>query len=1503
MLYERYADKIKKIAAVRDKILKFKFLIIGVLVANFVLTVCFLATQGMMLGGIRGQTEYTYGNDVEFSATALFALRPSMEYSTDDGETWVKEAPVMPGQYKVRAVTHRLFVIPQRSEPVDFVINRKDLVLTLKEREIEWRTLPTVKASGLVRGDAISDVDVIVNNEEIGEAAADINENTVRVFSTDGSNVTFAYNITAEDGIINVTERPITLKANDVSKMYDGFTAMPDGYSFVDSSVLAGHTLSVSFSQLTQTTVGHESIKIADVKIFEGSKEVTNYYRVATRDGDANITKRPITVTPIDDEKIYDGKTFSKYSYLPIKDGDLVDGDEATVILGTPALSDVGSENIRVSSVTIKGIRGDVTHCYEITKETAQARITPRPIKITTKYFEKQYDGNTITLTSPTHYVVEGELVSNHGVVLALRTPSNYVNVCKDKPYDVEYYFTAGGVKNTNISKNYEVTLVNDECITITTSLIEITAKDITGLTYSATNIYANSFVNNQIICSAYLGRNYSVSVDFAAGAYKNAGTYNYTLNCRVLYGGVDVSQNFDIKIKYTGANSSKIVIDPYAVTISLNDLTKTYDGKAVTESECVKVSSLVGNEKLKISGFTNCVNVLIKNGSVSAYSFTITHAFDASSGAIASNYKVTYAQNKHDVSVTIRQHAVTISLNDLTKIYDGKAVAESECVKVSSLVGNEKLKINGFSNCVNVNRDTYGKVISYNLQIKYAFDSSSGAIADNYYVTYSNGKTSVNVLINPVAVQIIANDYTKMYDGKAADFKNVNALKLSLQSGVVTDSGKLEYALVGTDKLTVGFGGNAQYVDVVRSSGSTGYGSYQYTVSWKINSNNTGNYDVSVSYTNKSAQKSQVTIVPVRVEVSALDYEKIYDGTYVSVNDSKVTNIFVSAAYSNGAYTSYKEIFVDNASSKACYYLDSAKNDKISVFFSGQGKYKNVLRDGDGSVISYLYTINYDVEESKDTTVTDRIIDNYDVVVIYTRDSDGDMKTDCSRITIRPVIVNIAANNYSKIYDDVAVTAMTDGVLSDMIVDSLKINGAYAVVNRKHAVVNGKVQSYYELVSYTENGTKVVEKMVLALANADTGLVADKFVDVKRNDLGEVVAYRYYVVGEMLDGALMSNYELYISYDEYDSAKKEEYSKIIIVPRTVYVTTESGKFVFDGNAHSYPKGKIETGKDTDGDGVIDTGILGHHSKKEANGSWSDYLEMVNVGTKLNTVDFTVIETSSGINKSSNYEIVCKGGTLTIEPITVSFSAVSIKPEYSGKPCDVDVKPYSKVTLLDGDKILFVRAATDQIDVGEGVSYISLVVIKTRYGYEVYTFDGKTATVNTYQRKSSAEDMKIVVAYGEYIVIDVSDNVSYCTYDVKAQTHATTNADRYDDTAEESYSYYNFANKNGRIIVQPRRITVVCTSETASSGPLSGTARITVGNMVEGHYVYFVTSGTATTPGVPATNTVVDIQIYSSEDMSPGTLLDDSVKDNYYFEIIDGTLLIEDDGWGAMLKP
>ena len=1636
MLYERYADKIKRIAAVRDIILRFKFLIIGVLVANFILTVCFLATQGMILGGIKGETEYTYGNDVEFRATALFSLRPSMEYSSDGGETWEKEAPVMPGEYKVRAKTHRMFVIPQRSESVDFVISKKNLVLTLKDNEVEWRAIPSVNTDGLVRGDALSSVEVVVDSTAIGEATADIMESTACITSPDGNDVTGAYNITAEDGTVNVIAKLVTLKANDVTKTYDGTPLAVDGYTVVDGGVIKGHTLDVSFNEPALTNVGSKDIKITGVKIFEGSEDVTEFYRVLTQDGVAKvtkrpvsivahdfekvydgealnltsftltdadgdhrlpagdewdirasaktvesnltdpqeiigyvgyagikngehdvssnykitldngnvkITKRPITVTPIDETKTYDGKAFSMYSYAPIADGALVSGDKATVILNTPALIDAGSENIRVSSVTIKGARGDVTHCYEIKKESATAEITPRPIKIIMQDFEKEYDGNTITLTSPTHYTVDGEFVLDHGVVVDFKTPSEYVLACKNKPYDVEYYLTVGGVKNTRISKNYDVTFVNEAVITVTSRLIEVTANDIMGLVYSATDYEISHFLGNQITYVEYLGKQYSFTIAFTDGKYRNAGTYDYTLDCRVWMDGVDVSGEFDIIIDYTGTNSSEIVIAPYTVTVKINNVEKIYDGKAVTETECITVNkTLIGGDRLVINGFkTDCINVLYdKNENVIAYKFKISHSFDLSSGSYAGNYGVSYYGDEREVNITVK----------------------------------------------------------------------------------------------PVTVRITANDYAKMYDGNAAEFKNVNAVKLDMNSGTFTYKGEDAYLLVGSDTLTLGFGGGAKYVDVLRYEGKAGYGSYQYTVDWKVNSTNTGNYAVSVDYTDDGEQTSDVTIVPVRVEISAMNYEKVYDATYVSVNDSKVTNIVVSTGYSNGVYTFYKEIFWDAASADAVYYyLDSAKNDKINILFGNNAEYINVLRDSDGNVIAYEYTVDYTVTDAKDATVTDRIIDNYDVEIIYTTDSNADLKTDCSlikiypiavsvtannvsryydgteykitdsglltlmvsktydfangaytsystvglatldgkqqsyyeifkykdgktdkiakiavafgesqeiknvkrdadgkvvpyeytvnwqlydcivnnyevavsyqecrndvlidtgyysTITIEPVIVNIKANDYSKIYDDTAVRITDDGVITNVSVQELKIDGSYLTVSKELAVLDGKKQSYYELVSYVDGKTTVVEKMILRFVDADTGNIVDGYVDVKRHADGGIIAYSYNVIGEMLDGALLSNYELAVSYELL------YFSRIYIVPRPVYVTTESKEFDFDGKAHSYPVGKIEAGEDIDGDKILDTGILSHHKKKEADGVWSDFLEMTLVGTKTNTVSFNIIASEGGADKTSNYEIVCVGGTLTVKPLSVSFKASSVKGEYIGKTFDIAVKSDKNVTLFDGDEILFVRAETKQVDAGTGKSYISLAVIKTCYGYEIYTFDGKNATVRTYQRDVENKDMQIVIADGQYIVISASKTVTYYTYDQDKEDIFDENAIWREDIGEESYSYYNFDNVDGKVVVLPREVIILCSSETAEFGPLTGTAIVTKDNMIDGHYLYFVTSGEAVEEGITVINTVriEDIQIYSSAEMTPETLLPEYVKDNYKFTIKDGTLLIK----------
>ena len=1749
MLYESYAEKIKRFAAVRDKILKFKFLIIGVLVANFVLTVCFLATQGMMLGGIRGDTEYTYGNDVKFNATALFALRPTMEYSAD-GEKWEKEAPVMPGEYKVRAVTHRLFVIPQRSKPVDFVINKKDLILTLEDTELEWRELPTVRTSGLVRGDVLSSVNVDVDNTGIGEANADIVENTAFVTSKDGNDVTSAYNITAEDTVVSILEKLLTLKANDAKKMYDGTSVQAKGYSIVNGGVFDGHKLDVSFSEPALTNVGRKNIKITGVKIFEGSEDVTAFYRVVTQDGVAEVTKRPVrvvagdfvkvydgkminltekfalydadgdddlpagdtwevsssyevinsnlidpqeiigyigsvrienafeedvsfnydievdngnikiskrplTLKAVKEEKTYDGDTFAAYRYEPIAAGALAVGDSITVKMNSPVLKNAGSEGIRFSSVSVKSSRGDVTHCYEISKTGATAVIKPISIKITMLDLEKEYDGNRILLSSPANYTVDGKFVSGHGIAVELINPDEYIYACRDKAFDVRYYITVGGSKNTAMEKNYDVKVVNNAKITITSRIIYVSANDISGLTYSAKDIKISDFIGSKIKYDHCLGKQYEFTVDFTK-KYRNAGTFDYTLDCRVWQGGEDVTDEFDINVTYTGAKSSKIVIAPYEVTVSLRDYGKIYDGITTLfrYEDCINVSSpLLGGDKLTVNGFVDCTNVnRDSDGNVIPHVLPITHSFTLVTGSAESNYRIIYANGKHDVRITIYPYEVKVTLKDVNKIYDGDVVQYAQCISVDrQLVGSDSLTIVGFkSGLVNVQRDADGKVIPYELPISHKFTLYGGSIEGNYDIIYVGDKHNVKITVEPVDVLITANDYVKMYDAKKAEFKNVNSVTLVKNNGTYTYKDKDSYALIGSDTLTLGFGGNAEYVDVVRQEGKTSYGYYSYTVDWKVNSKNTGNYDVSVDYTNDQKKTSKVTIVPVLVQITALDYEKVYDATYVSVNDSQVNNITVSTGYSDGKYTSYREIFVDDAAAKTVYYyLDSAKNDKINIIFGNNAEYINVLRDADGNVIDYLYTVEYTVVESKDKTVTDRIIDNYDVVIAYTSDSNDDQKLDCSCIRILPISVSVSANNvsryydgteykitdsglltvkvsdtydfetkkyisystvglatldgkqqsyydifkykegktdkiakiafafvesqeiknvkrdeygnvvsyeytikwgfsdcladnyevtvtykasktvydeyenpietvrystilinpvvvyidanyYSKIYDDKAVSITDEGVISNMTVQSLKIDGTFITVRRNLATVGGKTQNYYELVSYVNGKTTVVEKMILRFVDVDTGLTVDEYVDVKRDAKGNAVAYRYNVIGEMLDGALLSNYELDVTYESYDyddiTGDEIEFSRINILPRRIYVTTESKEFAFDSKAHSYPVGKIEAGVDNNNDGILDTGILSHHKKKEADGVWNDYLKITQVGTKTNTVEFNVVASKDGVDKTSNYEIVCTGGKLTVKPITVTLSAKSVKTEYNGKAYDaVGVKSYDKVALFGADKILFARAATSQIDAGKGDTYISIAVIKTLNGYEVYYGDPYRTRTVTYQRKSASEQMRIVVTDGQYIIIGADDTVSYHTYDSNKTTYSNSNASECSNTEEENYSYYEFDNVDGTAIVEKRKITIVCSSETSSGDSVRGTARITVGSMIDGHYLYFPTSGEATEKGVPVANTVryEDIAIYSSKDMTSDTKLDESVKNNYDFEIIPGELLIK----------
>ena len=93
MYYEPYEQKILKLARIRDKIYKLRFLILAVFLVVTGTIVGLVAAKGAFFEGVSIEVSYVYGEEITPKASA-FMSKTSYEYY--DGTEWSEEKPFMP---------------------------------------------------------------------------------------------------------------------------------------------------------------------------------------------------------------------------------------------------------------------------------------------------------------------------------------------------------------------------------------------------------------------------------------------------------------------------------------------------------------------------------------------------------------------------------------------------------------------------------------------------------------------------------------------------------------------------------------------------------------------------------------------------------------------------------------------------------------------------------------------------------------------------------------------------------------------------------------------------------------------------------------------------------------------------------------------------------------------------------------------------------------------------------------------------------------------------------------------------------------------------------------------------------------------------------------------------------------------------------------------------------------------------------------------------------------
>ena len=130
MLYDNYQNKIAKIARVLSKLVRMLPIILAVLAVITAGVITSLAFKGTVTD-LEIPSEVEYGSSFHCESSAFWS-DVQYEYSTDNGKSWQKECPHLPGTYQVRACGKSIFGNPRYSDIESFTVVPKKA--TVSER-------------------------------------------------------------------------------------------------------------------------------------------------------------------------------------------------------------------------------------------------------------------------------------------------------------------------------------------------------------------------------------------------------------------------------------------------------------------------------------------------------------------------------------------------------------------------------------------------------------------------------------------------------------------------------------------------------------------------------------------------------------------------------------------------------------------------------------------------------------------------------------------------------------------------------------------------------------------------------------------------------------------------------------------------------------------------------------------------------------------------------------------------------------------------------------------------------------------------------------------------------------------------------------------------------------------------------------------------------------------------------------------------------------------------
>ncbi len=1284
------------------------------------------------------------------------------------------------------------------------------------------------------------------------------------VVDPNGNDVSAQFSVTAKSGKLTISPKDVTITSGSAEKTYDGTALTEESAKVTAGDFADGEEAGVSYTYSGSQTNAGSSKNTFEV-VFDGTTAKASNYNVAKVPGDLTVNavtgKVIVTITEHGGSYTYDGVEHSATGYDVKSDNTLYNAKDFT-FSGTDSVSgtNAGTYNMELKAGDFQNANPNFTN-VEFVIEDNTLTIAKRAVELTSATDSKVYDGTALTNKSVT--ITSGSFVN--GQSFTAEATGSVTNV-SEGVVDNGFTYTLTGGATEGEGGNYVITKKTGTLsITPVTSKVTVTITgNNTTATYDGTEKSASGYkasISNELYKASDF--TYTGSSEVKA---TNAGTYAMGLTDGTFQ---NQSANFT-NVEFV-VTDGELAIAKREVTLKSADLTKPYDGTALTNGETA-LATETGWAEGEGATYTFTGSQTLVGSSDNAFSYTLNE------GTNKDNYNI--AKTEGSLTVTSREakYAITVVANSTTVTYDGKEHEANGAQTYEFTVDGQTYTVSGLvtENPKATNAGTYTNNISGTPVVK---DANGNDVSSEFAVTTQNG----TLTIEKAAATLKSASASKTYDG--------------------TELTKHEMETVSG--FAEGEGVDITYTGTITNAGSS---ANTYTYQAKAGTNLANYKEITPEY-------GTLTVTPVTDKVTVTITEnsdsKVYNGQEQQVEGYTSTS-------SNKLYTESCFSFVGAADHKVAkgtnvgtYDMNLAASDfqNVSANFSNvefkivDGQLEITPAEIDGQSVVWNKT---DVVKTYDgntyTAGTATATDKYGnaLTVEYSVDgktwyadpsqitalNHGDSKkiqlratsdnykqgsyaTESENLTINKRSLTFASAGDSKVYDG---TPLTRNQQSDVTVGldgfvagegaTFDITGSQTNVGSSdnaftYEFNEGTLAENYQVVSSTagklivtadENEVVVtikgnsqtltydgaghtVQGYSVAIAGGNGNFTADDVAlnegvdlsvsgtDVAVNSEGSVVAYTKAINASDFKSTNpnFSNVTFVV-----DSAASNV--SLTITKRDVVLGSESGEWPYDGQAHSKPEASSS-----------DELFLGQVSDFKATGTVTTVAE----GEVANTIAYTPGE----LFKETNYNVTKSEGALRITPGNIDESQV-------------------------------VWTKSDVVKTYDGQTYTAgVATAKDAYGNELtveYSIDGKTWVSDPSELK--AKD----VADSKTIQLRAT-NGNYSNYanNAEALTITPANAVVNTDSASKYYDGEPLTAGGSITLVAGETATVVTSDSQTDVGTKpnraykvdwNGTAKAGNYSIVDGTFGTLEVKAQSIVPDPENPDSYKDIQVSSPED-------------------------------------